>query len=277
MSTLFLKEQRCECGKLLLKGIFLQANLEIKCKKCGKITQIGSLKDSISDSQYLLVLDEKGSITNADEAASSFLGYSHEELVGKHFSEIDKYLPKEIGEKLMPPNSILSFDDYFQIDSYNCTKEGKKLAVNVLLKLYKPSSAETNVLASVTVKNDDVKIIESERFKEYTCDFYFDLDKDGTCKAMSASIEDLFGILPKSGIGANYYDFVAEDKKAETIERFQYFVSKEQAYRVLGHIGLDAYGNVTHSDLFFTPNLNGDGKFIGYRVLGWLRKIEKRG
>ena len=272
MSTLFLKEQRCECGKLLLKGIFLQANLEIKCKKCGKINQIGSFRDSINDRQYLLVIDEKGIITNADEAASSFLGYSHEELVGKHFSEIDKYLPKEIGEKLMPPNSILSFDDYFQIDTYNYTKEGKKLAVNVLLKLYKPSSTEINVLASVTVKKEDVEIIESERFKEYTCDFYFDLDKDGTCKAMSASIENLFGISPKSGIGANYYDFVAEDKKVETVERFQYFVSKEQAYRVLNHVGLDAYGNVTHSDLFFTPNLNGDGKFIGYRVLGWLRR-----
>jgi PAS domain S-box-containing protein len=272
MNNILLKEQRCSCGKLLLKGIFLQANLEIKCKKCGKISQIGSLRQCANDRQYLLVVDSRGIIANADTAASSFLGYSHDELLGKHFSEIDTYLPKEIGEKLMPPNSILSPDDYFQIDSYNLTKEGQKLAVNVLLKLYKPTSEEVYVLASVTVKNEDMQVTSKNTFREHACDFYFDLDKNGICKAMSASIEELFGISQKVGIGANYYDFVAEDKKIKTIERFQYFVIKEQPYRILDHIGIDSKGNTTCSDLFFTPNFNSDGKFIGYRVLGWLKK-----
>lgn len=275
MPDFFLKEQRCECGKLLLKGIFFHATLEIKCKKCGKINKIGSIKELENDRAFLLVFNGKGFIINASEAACHILEYSHDELVGKHFSEIDLDTAPEIFQKLMPPHSILTEEHYLQLEAINRTKSGKKLPVNVILKLYKPTEAESYVLVSVILK-DEVNISqdleEDVKFKEHTCDFYFELDKNGICRAMSSSIEDLFGISPTVGIGANYYDFVPVDKKAETTERFEYFVAKEQAYRILDHIGVDAYGHLTRSDLFFTPNFNSEGKFVGYRVLGWLHK-----
>ncbi len=33
-----LEEYRCRCGKLLFKGHFLAGEIEIKCKRCGKIS-----------------------------------------------------------------------------------------------------------------------------------------------------------------------------------------------------------------------------------------------
>jgi phage FluMu protein Com len=88
MSNTLLREQRCECGKLLLKGIFLQASLEIKCKKCGKINKIGEITNLDNDGRYLLVFNEKGVITNADDSAYHMLGYGPSELLGKHLEEI---------------------------------------------------------------------------------------------------------------------------------------------------------------------------------------------
>ena len=179
MSTLFLKEQRCECGKLLLKGIFFHATLEIKCKKCGQINKIGSIKELESDKAFLLVFNNRGFITNASEAACCILEYSHDELIGKHFSEIDTDTDPEIFQKLMPPNSILTEEHYLQLDAINKTKSGKKFPVNVILKLYKPDDGEAHVLVSVNMKDDDSNLKDSEddaKFKKYACDFYFDLD-----------------------------------------------------------------------------------------------------
>jgi phage FluMu protein Com len=44
MESLILKEYRCDCGKLLLKGHMLHGGVEIKCRGCGKIIKIESLK-----------------------------------------------------------------------------------------------------------------------------------------------------------------------------------------------------------------------------------------
>ena len=271
MQNTILKEQRCECGKLLFKGIFLQANLEIKCKRCGKINQIGVIKDQENNDSYLLVVDEFGAITHADDNAYQILGYIHDELVGKHFALIDKDLPKSIATRLMPPNSILSYDDYFQIDTFNYTKDNKKLAVTVLLKLYKPTEKERYVLAFVNLRKEKDLFTEA-KFRDNICDFYFEVDKQGRGKYLSPEVESIFGISSEMGIGKSYFDFVAETKRAEAQARFNYFVSREEAYRVLDNCGLDVKGNFTHTELFFTPIFNQDAKFVGYRVLGWLKK-----
>ncbi|MBP9802349.1 PAS domain S-box protein [Patescibacteria group bacterium] len=276
MSTLFLKEQRCECGKLLLKGIFFHATLEIKCKKCGQINKIGSIKELESDKAFLLVFNNRGFITNASEAACCILEYSHDELIGKHFSEIDTDTDPEIFQKLMPPNSILTEEHYLQLDAINKTKSGKKFPVNVILKLYKPDDGEAHVLVSVNMKDDDSNLKDSEddaKFKKYACDFYFDLDTKGFGTFISAEVEKLFGISPALGLGKNYFDFVPANKRDEAQALFNHFVAKEQAYKALGNTSIDVGGKKVDSDLFFTPNFNSEGKFIGYRVSGWLKTI----
>jgi PAS domain S-box-containing protein len=275
MSTLFLKEQRCECGKLLLKGIFLQANLEIKCKKCGKINKIGCIKELENDHAFLLVFNQKGLIINASDAACSILEYSHDELIGKHFSDIDADTPPEIFQKLMPPHSILTEEHYLQLDAINKTKTGKKFPVTVILKLYKPADGESYVLVSVILKDETIQLQDMEedaKFKEHVCDFYFELDKKGFGTFISPAVEKLFGISPSLGLGKNYFDFVPADKREEAQTVFNHFVVKEQAYKILGNTSIDLNGKKTYSDLFFTPNLNSEGKFVGYRVLGWLHK-----
>ena len=275
MPNTLLKEQRCECGRLLLKGIFLQASLEIKCKKCGKINKIGKIKKNDDSVCYVLVFDEFGNIVNADEAASVVLGYDHEELIGMHFTDIDGSVTKEMANKLMPPQSILADDHNIQVESFNKTKDGKNIAVNVFLQLYKPTNNERFVVASVSI--DDVVGScgakgDKKLFIENSCDFYFDIDKSGLARHISQSVETLFGINPRTALGSSYLDFLPAHKREEATQRFNYFAARSEPYRILDNLGLDVNGKITHTDLFFAPNISQDGQFIGYRVSGWLRK-----
>lgn len=38
MENSFLKEYRCNCGKLLFKGSLTVATVEVKCKRCEKVS-----------------------------------------------------------------------------------------------------------------------------------------------------------------------------------------------------------------------------------------------
>ncbi len=275
MSSNLLREQRCECGKLLLKGIFFQASLEIKCKKCGKINKIGEIKNLSDDCCYILVFNELGIITNADSAASKILGYTHEELIGMHFTNIDMELSEEVATKLMPPQSILAEDHHLQLETFNTTKDGKKLPVSVFLQLYKPTENETCLLVSASIKNNQDCHLKNQNQHEFTdnvCDFYFDIDKNGLARYISPAVEDLFGINPQIALGRSYLDFLPVDKKPDAEKRFLHFSAREEPYRILDYVGLDLNGKITRTDLFFSPNINQEGKFIGYRVLGWLKK-----
>ncbi len=117
MKSLSLNEYRCQCGKLLLKGIFFDGILEIKCKRCGKVNRIGKIKHKTDNSHYLLILNEEGIIINSNDIASLTLGYKKEELIGSNLSLINPTFPKEIFNKFFGKDSVLTEENYFQIDT----------------------------------------------------------------------------------------------------------------------------------------------------------------
>lgn len=43
METTPLIEYRCDCGRLLFKGVLVQAQVEVKCRRCGALVLFGSL------------------------------------------------------------------------------------------------------------------------------------------------------------------------------------------------------------------------------------------
>ena len=104
MDKIFLNEHRCKCGKLLLKGVFFDSVLEIKCKKCGEISKIGSIKLVDDATHYLLIINDKGIISNASDSACRILGYTYEKLIGKNFTLVNPTMPKEIGKKFFGNN-----------------------------------------------------------------------------------------------------------------------------------------------------------------------------
>lgn len=276
MDTLFLNEQRCACGKLLLKGIFFDGTLEIKCKHCGTINKIGSIKLADDSNHYLLIINEKGSIINASSSSCKILGYSHEELIGKHFTEINPSLPKDLMERFFGVESILNEDNHFQFDTINRTKGGVDISVTVFFRLYKPTSNEKHILLSVEVKdfiNDHKKTSEKSdlNFSDNACNFYFDIDKIGNIEYASPLVKKFLGFSQEAIVGKNYFDLILNEDREESKKIFKHFSTKEQPYRVVHSIKKDVNNNTIDDEIYFTPNYNDKGIFIGYRLLVWVK------
>ena len=279
MDKFFLNEHRCKCGKLLLKGIFFDGALEIKCKRCGEINKIGLIKLIDDVTHYLLIINNRGIITNASDSACRILGYSRDELIGKFFTQINPTMPKEIGKRFFGPESALSEDNYYQLDTVHQSKDGKKIPIVVRLKLYRPTCNEKYVLLSAELKNGVNDNKKSGKdipdFLDNACDFYFCIDKTGVGECVSPSVEKLFGFTPETIIGKNYFDFLPAEMKTKVEKTFKHFSAKETPFRVVHNKGKDLNYKSINVELYFTPNFNDTGKFIGYRVLGWLVKSPK--
>ena len=276
MNTLFLNEYRCKCGKLLLKSIFFDGFLEIKCRHCGEINKIGRFKKENDKKNYLLIVNDQGKIVNASDSACLILGYKGEELIGKHFTQINTTIPKEMEKVFIGPDSILNEENYFQIDTFHQTKNGFKVPVKVLLKVFYPKEKEKCILVLSEVKDEIKEKMQNNNqfssFLDNACDFYFEIDKNGMGEYISPSVEKLFGFTQEKIIGTNYFDLVPAEFREESKKMFNYFSALKQPYKVAHDTGIDANGKIIHNELYFTPNFNNSGEFVGYRVLGWVKK-----
>jgi PAS domain S-box-containing protein len=270
MDSLSLSEYRCGCGKLLLKGIFFDGVLEIKCKKCGKINKIGKLKHKKDSSHYLIVLNEEGVIINSNDIVSLVLGYKKEELVGKKLTLINPTFPEEILDNFFGKDSVLTEENYFQIDTVHKTKEGENIPVTSNLKLFEPSEKEKYILIKVNKKNSEKEneFGSDKKFIKNFCDFYFDIDSSGVIEHISPSIEKIFGFSTKEVLGKKYFDFILNDKKLENTETFNYFSSRELPFRIFCNGLVKETEQKVSSELFFTLKINSNGSFNGYSVLG---------
>jgi PAS domain S-box-containing protein len=276
MEALFLNEHRCQCGKLLLKGVFFDGILEIKCRKCGTMNKIGYIKQKDDATHYLLIINSRGIIVNVSDSASHILGYIGKELIGKHFTKINPTFPKEISKKFAGPKSILNKDNYFKLDTVHQSKSGEKIPIVALLKLYQPTSQERYTLILAELKNTakDKKTFSKNmpEFLDNACDFYFCIDKNGMMEYVSSSTKNLFGFSPEEIIGKNYFDYLPTETKGKSKKIFRHFSANAEPYRVAREVGRDANGKIVNKELYFTPNFDDSGSFCGYRVLGWVIK-----
>ncbi len=274
MDNILLNEQRCKCGKLLLKGTFFNGVLEIKCTRCGQINKIGSVQITSDAQQYLLITNSQGLVVNVSDSIESILGYSRGELIGQHFTKVNPTMPREMDDKFFGPGSVLSEENFFQLDTTHQAKSGQKIPVSVSLKLYSPNDQEKCVMVLVKLKDPavmaDISSADDLKFLDKGCDFYFVLDKNGICESISPSVEKLFGFTPETVVGKSYFDHVPPQAKAEIKDNFAYFSAREEPYRIKHDIGRDAAGRTIYNELYFTPNFNDFGKFSGYCVLGWV-------
>jgi PAS domain-containing protein len=80
MRTSPLIEYRCQCGKLLFKGLLFTSVVEVKCRRCGHIFST----ERFSPETYVLVeCDSDFTITAVSPAARHVLQYEPDELVGQ--------------------------------------------------------------------------------------------------------------------------------------------------------------------------------------------------
>ncbi len=272
MEDIFLNEHRCRCGKLLLKGTFFDASIEIKCKKCGMINNIGDFKLLNDISHYYLTIDKNGKFTSISNCGCEILGYKKNEVIGKHFTFLDPNVPKDFTTKFFTSESVLNGDNYFQVETTHTTKNGQSLPVRVLLRVQKINDKEKNVLATVELK--EITKIEKKfencnnKFIDNHCDFCFSIDKKGVITFISPGFSDFIGFSQMEVIGKSYLEFEPKELREEVQANFEYFSSRYEPYKRLSNKNNFTDNKFMHYDLYFTPKLSDRGEFIGYNVLG---------
>ncbi len=96
IESAILNEYRCECGKLLFKGILSVCKVEIKCKRCGAVKTIvygndylyGNNGSRLNRCNFLSDIDSKGNFLSVDMEMTYLLGYETDEVVGKSLFDL---------------------------------------------------------------------------------------------------------------------------------------------------------------------------------------------
>lgn len=279
METLLLNEYRCKCGKLLLKGVIFDASIEIKCKNCKEINKIGNIKLKNTDKHYVLIINQRGTITNCSSSACKILQYDCSELIGKHFTLINTTIPSDFAGKTTGEYSVLNEDNYFQFDTFHKTKNDKIIPITAQLKLYKPNTKDRYVLLIAEVKNTLTEKSPIEKnsleFIDKACDFYFEVDKNGICIYINPAMEKIFQLKQENIVGKYMFDIMPENQKKEAEKVFNHFSVKEEPYRSSNDDGTIIDDQIIKYESYYTPYYNDGGNFIGYRVLGWLKNNNK--
>jgi PAS domain S-box-containing protein len=269
-----LKDYRCgECDKLLFKGICFDCKVEIKCRRCGKINKIDTIKLTDEPNQYLLIVDDNGQIINASESACRILKFNDREISGKFLADIDRTITEEMNRRFFGKESVLNKENFFQLETFHQAKDGTIIPVIVHLKLYQPAGSEHYLLVWAEFKAREVEnkfsVENALEFPDNACDFHFSLDKNGLVQSVSQSVEKLLGFKQALIIGKKYFDLLPAPSSEQSRKAFEKFSVTAQPYRLVHDGGIGLLIKKLENELYFTPTFDEYWKFSGYRVLGW--------
>lgn len=111
MEPSILNDYRCDCGKLLFKGLLLSCKLEIKCKRCGTIKTVIVYADNkngrsidldkLSGCDYSAKIGANGKFLTVDGKLADALGHLIDEMSGKSLLEFVSPTQEKIKEKFL--------------------------------------------------------------------------------------------------------------------------------------------------------------------------------
>jgi PAS domain S-box-containing protein len=130
------------------------------------------------------------------------------------------------------------------------------------------------VTAELRDLNRDEKISNKSKleFLSNTCDFYFDMDKNGIGEYVSPSAEKLLGFSQNMFVGKSCFDYMSAKARAKAKKTFDHFSVDGQPFREIYGVKAREKDEIVYNELYFTPKFNDSGRFCGYRVLGWVLK-----
>lgn len=178
----------------------------------------------------ILLLDEKGTITDCNEKALSVYGYSREELVGFNASKI-------IAPEAQPPYrqrlTAEPPEEGFLYDSIHVKKDGTRFPVEVSSRvIYFQGKKYYNGIVrdfSERAKYQQMLIQERNRAQNYlniAGSVIIVLDHEGNIELINKKGSELFGYPQDEIIGKNWFDhFISADVRPTVLEVFTQLMS----------------------------------------------------
>jgi hypothetical protein len=284
METSILRDYRCDCGKLLFRGMLLTCQIEIKCKRCGAIKIMhGILDQPRALGRYALLLDKSGRIAQSDNSASVALAYSQGELLAKHIYQIDPFLRPSVYKKLW--DTAKNEGDSFALESVQRKKNGDVLSVKIsfrFLFIKGEKHALMNVAASNTLqKETDTHTIPQPASPAHA-QFSAELNMHGIFTYVYGTITHLCGITNLSEshnflgyassemLGKHIQEFLSNEQKESYVKRILDHSPSRQPFQISRAHALCKNGQPALIESHFIPRLSDTHAFQGYHSTHFL-------
>lgn len=278
METTILKDYRCDCGKLLLRGMLLTCQIEIKCKRCGMIKVLnGILENSRAPGRYALLLDRSGRIAQSDSAASTALSYSQSELLARNIYHLDPLLRPSIYKKLW--DTTRSEHDSFALETVQRKKDGSILSVKIRLRFLSMKGekyALMNVDTSHTLHKEMPSDSQTESTTHFQDQFSAEINTQGILTYVYGIVTHLCGITnlsetknflgytPSEMLGKPITDFLSTEQKEFYIKELAKHSALRQPFQIPQITAQHKQGHPVQFKSHFTPRLSDNDLFKGY-------------
>lgn len=116
MEPLPLKEYRCDCGKLLFKGMLAIGFVEVKCRRCGRLKLMTGLVNDVFDSESCtIMLNRSGDILSSSRSANDVLGVNYIDIIGGRLEALPIAIPESVYRKFID----LGNDIYIKLKTFS--------------------------------------------------------------------------------------------------------------------------------------------------------------
>ena len=190
----------------------------------GRHMVMGGVLDRIGDGVFL-VDAATGAYLEANERACELLGYSREEILGRHVWEISTSFADAADWRTK--NASLTEKVRVVNANFRC-RHGNLLPVEV--RVYQVHDGERLLHVAIfrdisATRRIEAALREGERHYRQVIDSaidgYFAIDRQHRFKEVNDTLCNLFGYLREEWIGKTPLDFVTEDSRAELIAQMQ--------------------------------------------------------
>lgn len=259
---------RCNCGKLLFKGLLADSTIQIKCKKCGDLMSFQGQKDHVSpDGNHALMFNSDGRVISASSNIQELLGYSLEELLLKEYSDLLASAPHRLIEtNIRRFWSLPSKERYFFKSKVSLKRsDGRFIAGNMQSKF--TTTPNGTVLFSVFRSGTEsiTSRVAPEFFALREYPFFLQIDLDGICLDASGARNRPYSREKNEIIGKLFVSFMCGDEIANQEELMRHLRAGKM-FELLQKEYTRTNGTSVYMDASFMPNFDSDGSCVDYTV-----------
>lgn len=281
-NTFALPEYRCDCGKLLFKGILMLSSIEIKCRNCGKVRAIGRKHEDLPENQYAFVSaistkdayaqdDPSPFVVDVTDSALAILGWERDELVGREVRSIDPLSKSGAYGKLWKYLIAKKFQP-FTLEAYQPKKDGSFVRSRARTTFQHTKDIIYLITVFDLLENPSVPHelpLGQMSAEKLFSSFELQINTQGTCDSVTYEFACMLGYLITDIAGhpfvSLYPKTIAEERRAKLREMLRGHTS----FRIMRDTLEARGGALCHFDSFFTARYTDTGIFDGFTVTLW--------
>lgn len=212
------------------------------------------------------LIDENSITTFVNEPMARMLGYTREEMIGKHlYHFMDESEMMQADKNIARRKQGIADDEEFVFQKKDGQSIWTRLHVSPIFRdgIYRGALA---MITDVTEKKEAEQQlrISEQRFKslvQNSSDMICIIDEQALCRYISPTVIDILGYDPDFVIGKNPFDFIHEEDKESVYKQFTQFIKEK---------------NLVTSPYRFL-NANGDWRWLEAKGVNLLKDPDIRG